>query len=165
MIEARMRLDRIKFGKFIAARREAVKGLETQEQLAKKLHVSIGYIGKLESGGGLPSFDVFVDLADVLMMTPGELMMVLAEREEPNKTYMEMNDWLYEQLVKLLADYQAITNFQPPPPYNLINKTPKMLAKEDEAARLADEQNKEKKEKENPQPTENITQKPKENKD
>jgi transcriptional regulator with XRE-family HTH domain len=138
MIETRMRLDKKKFGKFIATRRESIKGIETQELLAEKIHVTSGYIGKLEAGGGLPSFELFVDLADALLMTPGELMMELAEREDPGRNYMEMNDWLFERLKTLINEYQLkVSNIHHPPLHNPIPTGPTQLAEVAEADRLA----------------------------
>lgn len=151
MIESRMRVDKKKFGKFIASRREIVQGIETQELLAKRLNVSVGYMGKLESGGGLPSFELFIDLADALQMTPGELMMVLAEREDTSGPFQEMNAWLFDRISTTLAEYArlmqpspdfaqpgAVTPVPPRVPLQLPSKDPAhnpALARADEAWR------------------------------
>lgn len=140
MIEPRMRINKIKFGKFIAARREQVKGVETQEQLAEKLHVSTGYIGKLEIGGGLPSFELFIDLADALQMTPGELMMVLAEREEPIRAY-QLDNWFYDRIKSMLSEYEQTLNrpgaISPMPVYRLEEVNENDLANQKRSDTLA----------------------------
>jgi DNA-binding XRE family transcriptional regulator len=108
MIEARMKIDKLKFGKFVARRRKALPDALTQDMLAKKLHVGTSAVGKIEAGETLPSFELFIDLADALQMTPGDLMMVLAERDEPDRKYLEMNDWLYDKLINLVTEYEGI---------------------------------------------------------
>jgi transcriptional regulator with XRE-family HTH domain len=132
MIESRMRVDKKKFGKFIASRREIIPGIETQELLAKKINVSVGYMGKLESGGGLPSFDLFIDLADALQLTPGELMMVMAERTDSNNHFQEMNSWLFERIAEVLAAYQTLISPpitpQIPLPFPQKNEDPRTIA-------------------------------------
>jgi transcriptional regulator with XRE-family HTH domain len=104
-----MKVNKIKFGKFIAERREKIEEVRTQELLADRLNISTGYMGKLETGGGLPSFELFIDLADALLMSPAELIMVMAEREPDNRNYMEMNDWLFGRLLKLMEDYEEMS--------------------------------------------------------
>jgi transcriptional regulator with XRE-family HTH domain len=106
MIMSRMRIDKESFGKFIAERREKIKGVHTQVLLAQRLNVSKGTIGKIETGERLPSLELLIDLADALLMTPGELIMVLAKREPGDKNYMEMNDWVYEQIAQIMLDYE-----------------------------------------------------------
>jgi DNA-binding XRE family transcriptional regulator len=108
MIEARMKIDKLKFGKFVASRRKALTDALTQDMLAKKLHVGTSAIGKIEAGETLPSFELFIDLAEALQMTPGDLMMVLAEKEPPGRRYLEMNDWLYDKLINLVTEYEGI---------------------------------------------------------
>ena len=105
----RMKINKVKFGEFVAKRRAALPRISTQAKLAEKLSVAGGTIGKIENGERLPSFELFIDLADALLMTPGELIMVLAEREPGGKSYMEMNDWLFERLVKVMEDYQKVS--------------------------------------------------------
>lgn len=117
MIEARMKIDKRKFGKFVASRRKALPDALTQDMLAKNLHVGTSAIGKIEAGETLPSFELFIDLADALQMTPGALMMVLAEREPDNRNYMEMNDWFYVKLVNLIKEYELLITTEP------VNKT------------------------------------------
>jgi len=125
MIETRMRINKIQFGRFIASRREFIKEVETQELLADKLHVSTGYIGKLEAGGGLPSFELFIDLADALLMTPGELMMVMAGREGEEPLMFEPRDKeTLDNIIKLVLDYVEKSPPQSPPRQQLQPYTP-----------------------------------------
>jgi DNA-binding XRE family transcriptional regulator len=95
MIMSRMRIDKESFGKFIAERREKIKGVHTQVLLAQRLNVSKGTIGKIETGERLPSLELLI-----------ELIMVLAKREPGDKNYMEMNDWVYEQIAQIMLDYE-----------------------------------------------------------
>jgi transcriptional regulator with XRE-family HTH domain len=123
MIESRMNIDKIKFGKFIAGRRKVLSVPLTQKSLAEILHVGTSAIGKIEAGETLPSFELFVDLADALLMTPGELMMVMAERDSGKNNYMEMSDWLINRLENLVNEYHELTE----PPATATTKPAKPL--------------------------------------
>lgn len=67
-------IDKKRFGKFIAHRRNSIPGVKTQLKLAEKLEVSNATIGKIETGDRLPSFELLLDLALALEMTPGALV-------------------------------------------------------------------------------------------
>lgn len=106
----RMKIDTAKFGDFIAKRREKIYGKQSQLLLAEKLHIAGPTLTNIENGKRMPSFGLFIDLADALQMSPGELMMVMAERAPENKNYMEMNDWLFEKVSQVLKEYQILSN-------------------------------------------------------
>jgi transcriptional regulator with XRE-family HTH domain len=113
MIDTRMKINKARFGKFIAERREVIYGPQSQSLLADKLHIAGPTMTNIEGGKRMPSFDLFIDLADKLQMTPGELIMIMAEREPPKAGYMEMNDWLYERLLRIIKEYQELTKMTP----------------------------------------------------
>jgi transcriptional regulator with XRE-family HTH domain len=72
-----MQIDKEKFGKFIKYARKA-NGYGSMTKLAEALNVDQSTIGKIETGERLPSFELFIDLALKLKMTPGQLMDELA---------------------------------------------------------------------------------------
>jgi transcriptional regulator with XRE-family HTH domain len=119
MIDMRMKIDTAKFGDFIAKRRETIYGKQSQILLAEKLHIAGPTLTNIESGKRMPSFGLFIALADALLMTPGELMMVMAEREDPEQfdnregellanIIALVNDYLNRPAVKSQAEYKAL---------------------------------------------------------
>jgi transcriptional regulator with XRE-family HTH domain len=66
------------FARILTERRKAL-GL-TQTDLAEPGLVDRSYISKLEKGEYQPCLDVILHLAEVLDMTPGQLMDAVAER-------------------------------------------------------------------------------------
>jgi transcriptional regulator with XRE-family HTH domain len=113
MINMRMKIDTIKFGEFIAERRTKIYGRQSQNFLAEKLSIAGSTMNNIENGKRGLSFGLFVDLADALQMTPGELMMVMAGREQKTVGYMELNNWLFEKLIRLIREYQELTKMTP----------------------------------------------------
>ncbi len=65
-------MDIVDFGKRIKQKRE--ESSLTQEELAEKTNLSVGYIGMIERGKRLPSLDTFVIIADELDATADELL-------------------------------------------------------------------------------------------
>lgn len=109
----RMKINTVKFGEFIAERRAKIYGRQSQNFLAEKLSIAGSTMNNIENGKRGLSFGLFVDLADALQMTPGELMMVMAEREQNTVGYMELNNWLFEKLIRIIREYQELTKMTP----------------------------------------------------
>lgn len=65
-------MDIVDFGKRV--RQKRIESNLTQEELAEKTDLSVGYIGMIERGKRVPSLDTFVILADELNVTADELL-------------------------------------------------------------------------------------------
>lgn len=65
-------MDRDKLGKFISVQRKN-KGF-TQQKLAEELNISNKTISKWETGEGYPDITIVPRLAEVLEVTPNELL-------------------------------------------------------------------------------------------
>ena len=65
-------MDIVDFGKRVKQKR--IESNLTQEELAEKTDLSVGYIGMIERGKRLPSLDTFVIIADELNATADELL-------------------------------------------------------------------------------------------
>lgn len=65
-------MDIVDFGKRVKQKR--IESNLTQEELAEKADLSVGYIGMIERGKRLPSLDTFVIIADELNATADELL-------------------------------------------------------------------------------------------
>lgn len=65
-------MDVVDFGKRVKQKR--IERNLTQEELAEKTDLSVGYIGMIERGKRLPSLDTFVIIADELNVTADELL-------------------------------------------------------------------------------------------
>lgn len=65
-------MDIVDFGKRV--RQKRIESNLTQEELAEKTDLSVGYIGMIERGKRVPSLDTFVMLADELNVTADELL-------------------------------------------------------------------------------------------
>ena len=66
------KLDKEKFGEFIAKLRKEHE--MTQKELAEKLFVSDKAVSKWERGQSLPDITLINPLADILGVTPAELL-------------------------------------------------------------------------------------------
>lgn len=65
-------MDIVDFGKRVKQKR--IESNLTQEELAEKTDLSVGYIGMIERGKRVPSLDTFVIIADELNVTADELL-------------------------------------------------------------------------------------------
>ena len=65
-------MDIVDFGKRVKQKR--IESNLTQEELAEKTDLRVGYIGRIERGKRLPSLDTFVIIADELNATADELL-------------------------------------------------------------------------------------------
>ncbi len=67
-----MEMDKLKLGERVRNRRRELK--ITQSDLAKRLGISVGYIGHLERGLRSPSLELFMTLCLELNVTPNYLL-------------------------------------------------------------------------------------------
>jgi len=86
-------LDPEAFGRYVAKRREAV-GYKTQKSLALALNKDISTIGKIETGDRIPSFELFLTLAEYLKIHPVTLLRELIPSAEQNDEIKEITQLL-----------------------------------------------------------------------
>ena len=79
----------------------------TQTEVEERAGLSRKYLSNIEHGRSVPSIDVLMQIADVLHMTPNELLLgaVSLGRETPE---IEQEDVLMENIRRLPAQKQAV---------------------------------------------------------
>ena len=96
-------------GKRLKAKRRAAK--LSQDQLAKKVQISVSYYGNIERGQRIPSIDTLVALANVLETSVDYLLVdsvIVAKRQYMSK--MEMNSRVYHHLREAIAELDYSTD-------------------------------------------------------
>lgn len=87
--EGRDRMDQVKIGRFIAAKRKERR--LTQEQLAELMHISKNAVSKWERGINLPDVSLMQELCRVLCITLNELFIGEAIPEEQYRAVADSN--------------------------------------------------------------------------
>lgn len=92
-------------GKKIAGKRKQLR--MTQAEVEKQAGLSPKYLSNIEHGRSIPSIDVLMQIADVLHMTPNELLLGAVSAENGD-TEMEQETVLLENIRKLPSNKQAM---------------------------------------------------------
>ncbi len=100
-----MYMEYEEIGRRIAGKRKRLR--MTQTEVEERAGLSRKYLSNIEHGRSVPSIDVLMQIADVLHMTPNELLLgaVSLGSETPE---IEQEDVLMENIRRLPAQKQAV---------------------------------------------------------
>lgn len=93
----------VEMGRRIAARRKAC-GM-TQLELAEKLDISNNHLSGIETGTSKPSFDVFLQLCELLETTPNHLVLGCMFPKNLQQNTIDTIRLLDDENTQLIYDY------------------------------------------------------------
>jgi transcriptional regulator with XRE-family HTH domain len=78
------------FGK----RLRSIRGKRSRTSIAEAANISSGYLGELERGEKWPALDIIVELAKVLVVSPGALFEFESEEVNPQILQVKLTNFL-----------------------------------------------------------------------